>query len=106
MALVGLPGLPAIGSAADLDKITAVDCKPSDVRPTGFHPMGTARMGRRGEGVVDSWGRHHDVRNLFVADGSIFPTCVAVNPQISIMAFATRIARRITASNGPVAGSA
>jgi len=100
MALVGLPGLPAIGSTSDLDKITAVDCKPSDVRPTGFHPMGTARMGRRGEGVVDSWGRHHDVRNLFVADGSIFPTCVAVNPQISIMAFATRTAERIGVGGG------
>jgi choline dehydrogenase-like flavoprotein len=100
MALVGLPGLPAIGSKADLDKITAVNCKPTDVRPTGFHPMGTARMGRRGEGVVDSWGRHHDVRNLIVADGSVFPTCVAVNPQISIMAFATRAAERIAVGAG------
>ena len=95
MALVGLPGLPAIGSAADLDKITTGEVKPADVRPTGFHPMGTARMGRRGEGVVDSWGAHHDMRNLYVADGSVFPTCVAVNPQISIMAFATRTAERI-----------
>ena len=61
--------------------------------------MGTARMGRRGEGVVDSWGAHHDVRNLFVADGSVFPTCVAVNPQISIMAFATRTAERIASGS-------
>jgi choline dehydrogenase-like flavoprotein len=99
MALVGLPGVPAIGSANDLDTITSIECKPSDVRPTGFHPMGTARMGRRGDGVVDSWGAHHDVRNLWVADGSVFPTCVAVNPQISIMAFATRTAERIAAGD-------
>jgi choline dehydrogenase-like flavoprotein len=95
MALVGLPGLPAITSAADLDKIVTGGWKAADVRPTAFHPMGTARMGRRGQGVVDSWGRHHDVRNLYVADGSIFPTCVGVNPQESIMAFATRTAERI-----------
>jgi choline dehydrogenase-like flavoprotein len=99
MALVGLPGVPAIGSLKDLDQITNVKCTPSDVRPTGFHPMGTARMGRRGQGVVDSWGHHHDVRNLYVADGSIFPTCVAVNPQISIMAFATRTAERIATAS-------
>jgi choline dehydrogenase-like flavoprotein len=40
-------------------------------------------------------GEHHDVRNLFVADGSIFPTCAGVNPQVTIMAFATRIAEHI-----------
>lgn len=97
VALVGLPGLPAIGSKDDLDKITDGNWKPSDVRPTAFHPMGTARMGRRGEGVVDSWGRHHDFENLYVSDGSIFPTCVGVNPQVSIMAFATRAAERIAA---------
>ena len=32
---------------------------------------------------------------VLVADGSLFPTCVGVNPQISIMAFATRIAAHI-----------
>jgi choline dehydrogenase-like flavoprotein len=97
-ALVGLPGLPAVSSRKDLDKITEGNWDATAVRPTAFHPMGTARMGRRGEGVVDSWGEHHDVKNLYVADGSIFPTCVAVNPQVSIMAFATRTAERIAAS--------
>jgi choline dehydrogenase-like flavoprotein len=95
MAMVGLPGLPAVGSTADLDKITDGNWKATDVRPTAFHPMGTARMGRRGASVVDSWGEHHDVRDLFVADGSIFPTCVGVNPQVSIMSFATRTAERV-----------
>ena len=66
--------------------------------PTGFHPMGTARMGRDpGRAVVDSWGAVHGARGLYVADASLFPTCVGVNPQVSIMAFATRIARRIAA---------
>jgi hypothetical protein len=96
-ALVGLPGLAAIGSRGELDKITDERFGPSSVRPTAFHPMGTCRMGRPGRGVIDGWGEHHDVRGLFVADGSIFPSCVAVNPQVSIMAFATRTAERIAA---------
>lgn len=95
VALVGLPGLPAVSSRNDLDRITEGAWKATDVRPTAFHPMGTAAMGRRGRGVIDHWGRHHDVEGLYVADGSIFPTCVGVNPQVSIMAFATRTARRI-----------
>ncbi|HWL66239.1 MAG TPA: GMC family oxidoreductase, partial [Actinomycetota bacterium] len=98
MALVGLPGLPGVASRDDLDKITEGPWKPTDLRPTAFHPMGTARMGRKGRSVVDSWGEHHDVKGLYVSDGSIFPTCVAVNPQVSIMAFATKTAERI-ASN-------
>ena len=96
MALVGLPGIPAIGSADDLDQITSANVTTDDVRVTGFHPMGTARMGA----VVDSWGAHTSVRDLYVADSSVFPTCVAVNPQISIMAFATRTAERIAVGGG------
>jgi choline dehydrogenase-like flavoprotein len=99
MALPGLPGLPGVGSSAELDQITEGSWKPTHIRPTGFHPMGTARMGPAGKGVIDSWGRVHGVRGVWVADGSIFPTCVAVNPQISIMAFATRTAEAITATS-------
>jgi choline dehydrogenase-like flavoprotein len=94
-ALVGLPGLPAITSTKELDKITDGDWDATMLHPTAFHPMGTCRMGSKGSSVVDTHGEHHDVRNLYVADGSIFPTCVAVNPQISIMAFATRTAEQI-----------
>jgi choline dehydrogenase-like flavoprotein len=97
-AMIGLPGLPAITSRKDLDRIVEGNWKSTDVRPTAFHPMGTARMGPPGVGVIDSWGRHHDVENLYVADGSIFPTCVGVNPQVSIMAFATRTAEAIAAT--------
>ena len=48
--------------------------------------------------VVDSRGRHHQLENLWIADGSIFPTSLGVNPQLSIYAhahlFATEIAKR------------
>jgi choline dehydrogenase-like flavoprotein len=68
----------------------------SALQPTGFHPMGTARMGGDpARAVTDSWGAVRGVAGLHVADASLFPTCVGVNPQVSIMAFATRIARRL-----------
>ena len=51
--------------------------------------MGTARMGTDPkESVVNSWGRSHDVKNLFVVDGSIFVTSAGVNPTRTIQALA------------------
>ena len=45
--------------------------------------------------VVNDWGRAHDVKNLFVIDGSIFVTAGAVNPTSTIQALALYIADRI-----------
>lgn len=60
---------------------------------TGFHLMGTARMGNdRTSSVVDGWGRTHDVDNLYVIDGSVFVTSASVNPTSTIQAFALRAA--------------
>jgi len=62
----------------------------------GWHLMGTARMGTDpSRSVVNEWGRAHDVRNLFVIDGSIFVTSAAVNPTNTIQALALYIADRI-----------
>ena len=62
----------------------------------GWHLMGTARMGKDPENsVVNDWGRSHDVRNLFVVDGSLFVTCAAVNPTHTIQALALYIGDRI-----------
>ena len=59
----------------------------------GWHLMGTARMGTDPErSVVNAWGRAHDVRNLFVVDGSIFVTSAGVNPTRTIQALALYIA--------------
>ena len=58
----------------------------------GWHQMGTARMGTDPErSVVNAWGRCHDVRNLFIVDGSIFVTAGAVNPTSTIQALALHI---------------
>jgi choline dehydrogenase-like flavoprotein len=59
----------------------------------GWHLMGTARMGTDPKrSVVNEWGRCHDVRNLFIIDGSIFVTAAAVNPTNTIQALALYIA--------------
>jgi choline dehydrogenase-like flavoprotein len=55
------------------------------------HNLGTSRMSARPEdGVVDSYGRAHDVPNLFVSDSSVFTTGAAANPLLTIVALATR----------------
>lgn len=60
------------------------------------HNLGTARMSERPEdGVVDRWGRAHDVPNLFISDGSVFTTGAAANPTLTIVALAIRQAEFI-----------
>ncbi len=59
----------------------------------GWHLLGTARMGTDPErSVVNEWGRSHDVKNLFIVDGSIFVTGGGVNPTSTIQALALYIA--------------
>jgi choline dehydrogenase-like flavoprotein len=61
------------------------------------HLLGTCRMGREpDDSVVDADCRSHDVPNLFVCDGSVFPTSTGVNPSLTIEAIAARAADRIT----------
>ncbi len=62
----------------------------------GWHQMGTCRMGDDpATSVVNGWGRCHDVKNLFIVDGSIFVTSGAVNPTSTIQALALYIGDRI-----------
>jgi choline dehydrogenase-like flavoprotein len=64
--------------------------------PAGWHLMGTARMGTDPErSVVDPWCRSHDVKNLFIVDGSVFVTSGGVNPTNTIQALALYVADRI-----------
>ncbi len=60
------------------------------------HLLGTARMGDDpATSVVDSYGRSHDVSNLFIVDGSVMVTSGAVNPTATIAAIALRTAEHI-----------
>jgi len=60
------------------------------------HPMGTCRMGTDiSDGVLDRDGRAHGLPGLWIADASIFPSSLGVNPQLSTMALGTWIGRKV-----------
>ena len=60
------------------------------------HLLGTARMGDDpATSVVDSYGKTHDVDNLYIADGSIFVTSGSANPTCTISALALRVGRKV-----------
>jgi len=62
------------------------------------HPQSTCRMGGDARSsVVDPWGQSHEVRGLFVADMSVFPTSLGAPPQITTAALADRTAHHIRA---------
>ena len=66
------------------------------MRDAGWHLMGTARMGRDPKtSVVNERGQAHDVKNLFIVDGSIFVTAGGVNPTSTIQALALYVADSI-----------
>jgi choline dehydrogenase-like flavoprotein len=63
----------------------------------GFHLLGTCRMGNDPKrSVVDRFHRTHDVRNLFLCDGSSFVTSGRGQPTMTIQALAFRAADHIT----------
>ncbi len=81
---------------ADLGSFEATVFKPSQLRLEAFHPMGTARISASpGEGVCGIDGSVNGVDGLYVADASLFPTSVGVNPMMTIVAFAKRVAAGI-----------
>jgi choline dehydrogenase-like flavoprotein len=60
------------------------------------HQCGTLVFGHDPRtSVLDQWCRTHDVENLFVVDASFFPSSAAVNPGLTIVAQALRVADRI-----------
>jgi choline dehydrogenase-like flavoprotein len=66
--------------------------------PTGFtsHEVGSVRMGRNPKtSVLNSFCQAHDVKNLFVVDGSCFTTFPEKNPTLTIAALSVRCARYI-----------
>ncbi len=86
-------GLPAVVSPDRLDELTAgVDLR--RLRLAAFHPTGTAAAGSRPDHhPVGPRGALRGVDGVWVADGSILPSCPGVNPQISIMALAAGVGK-------------
>lgn len=82
---------------ADIDSLVdSLENLPQHLRMVSYHPQGTCRMGADPErSVVAANGETHDVPGLYVADASLLPTSIIVNPQITVYALATRIAREM-----------
>jgi len=88
--------------AAARAAIAAFDLRPQATTIVSAHVMGGAALGPDPRSsVVDLTGRHHHLDNLYVVDGSLFPTSIGANPQLSIYAvaalLASGIARRLRA---------
>ena len=85
-----------VRSEGDVSAIARAPRGPNRLSVFSAHVNGTCRIGtdRQTSGVSPDAERH-GVPGLYVADGSIFPTAPGVNPQATIMALATIIARRI-----------
>lgn len=70
--------------------LDAVDFK-TGVPASATHNMGTARMSIRSQdGVTNAFGQSHEVKNLFISDGSLFPSSGAENPTLTIVALVLR----------------
>ena len=69
---------------------------PSEIVWTSYHPLGSCKMGRDPRtSVVGIDHQAHDVPGLYIVDGSTVPGALGVNPQLTIMAMATRAAAKI-----------
>ncbi|MBB1158123.1 GMC family oxidoreductase [Amycolatopsis dendrobii] len=75
------------------------------MRYSGWHLLGTARMGTDpATSVVDEYGKSHDIPNLYIVDGSVFVTSGGVNPTSTIAALALRTTEHLISNrrNQPV----
>ncbi|MEW9899217.1 GMC family oxidoreductase [Chitinivorax sp. PXF-14] len=76
--------------------IGALSYKPLLTKVVSAHVMGGCTMSDDIKlGVVSSTGRYHGVRNLSVHDGSLFPTSIGANPQLSIYGLSCRLASQL-----------
>ncbi|TDC12110.1 GMC family oxidoreductase [Actinomadura bangladeshensis] len=93
--LTGLAKTPVVRDEDGLAEAVA-SAPRADLHLAGFHPTGTAKLGAdEGAAPADPAGRLRGVRGVHLADASVLPTCPEVNPQLTVMATALRIARGI-----------
>jgi choline dehydrogenase-like flavoprotein len=90
--IAGIPILPRV-------RINELEVKAPAARRLrleAFHPLGTARMDADpARGVVDSNGAVHGYERLYVADASLFCSSIGVNPMMTVIAMASRVAGRL-----------
>ncbi|MDP6908014.1 MAG: GMC family oxidoreductase [Flavobacteriales bacterium] len=83
-------------AAAQLKSVDASAISAKDIILSGFHPQGTAGIGR----VVDQNLKLSGTKNIYVCDGSVLPDSPGVNPMISIMAFSQRLGEYLYDKSG------
>ncbi|MBV8760627.1 MAG: GMC family oxidoreductase [Deltaproteobacteria bacterium] len=89
-------GFEVLESADDLVRLRRANLRAWDLDLSAYHPLGTARMGADpASSVVNADHQVHDTPGLYVVDGAAVPTSLGVNPQVTIMALATRAAEKI-----------
>ncbi|HQX89594.1 MAG TPA: GMC family oxidoreductase [Moraxellaceae bacterium] len=96
---VMIPGLRHMAVARnenEVDKYLAKARSPRDFTISAYHPLGTCQMGVNEKfGVTDASLQVFGTEGLYVMDGSSVPGPLGVNPQVTIMALATRGARQL-----------
>jgi choline dehydrogenase-like flavoprotein len=99
--VVPVAGVPAL-SGGDITPLLQADVRPRDLTLMAFHPLGTARASADpARSVVDEDLQVRGAPGLYVCDGSAVPSSLGVNPQITIMALATRLAGHLLAARVP-----
>ncbi len=96
--LLPFDGAPVVRDPGELRRLLARSAARRSLQLFSIHLMGTARMSedpRRG--VTGSFGEVHGVPGLVVADASVFPGPVGINPMETVIALAMRNARRLIA---------
>jgi choline dehydrogenase-like flavoprotein len=89
--LLPFHGAPDLYGPDDARRLLDRDIAARGWEVVTVHVMGTARMGAdRAGAVTDPFGMVHDADRLMIADASLFPTPIGVNPMETIMALATR----------------
>lgn len=90
-----IAGIPTI-SREGVPELEASPPAAPRLRLEAFHPMGTAGMDADPErGVVGIDGAVHGAEGLYVADGSLMPSSLGVNPMMTIIAMASRVSRQL-----------
>ena len=103
-AEVVYPPVEGVGElrGGDVEALRSLDVRAGQLVLMAFHPLGTARAdARSGHGVVDEDLALRGVEGVHVADGSVVPSSLGVNPQITIMALATRLAYHLLEAPPP-----
>ena len=94
--LPALIGGDFIDDQAGIERLRRRPPHVSQLALTSYHPLGTCKMGRDPRtSVVGLDHQTHDVPGLYIVDGSTVPSALGVNPQITIMAMATRAAAKL-----------